>query len=257
MLFIVELSSIYFFKRQKTTKKLDQIILDLTTKLPEINFKCYEKIYNGYRISSSKFPYIFCMDISGNLNFDKEEFKNKHYLQLNIKKEIYTNDNETLNLFIHKKNQFYQAMTTARKWVDISIPEYNSTLLINIGNDSCCQFTNVMIYIIFVILSLGVIYHLILNSLIVEKTITIKKIIAIKFEIRIPIRNANGNEPQIRSKDEENIINIGETEIVIHNNGNKLKLKDNNLKKNQKEDEPNTNSERKNVLTNSRLNNPN
>lgn len=59
MLFIVELSSIYFFKRQKTTKKLDQIILDLTTKLPEINFKCYEKIYNGYRISSSKFPYIF------------------------------------------------------------------------------------------------------------------------------------------------------------------------------------------------------
>jgi len=197
------------------------------------------------------------MDISGNLNFDKEEFKNKHYLQLNINKEIYTNDNETLNLFNHKKNQFYQAMTTGRKWVDISIPEYNTTLLINIGNDSCCQFTNVMIYIIFVFLSLGVIYHLILNSIIVEKTITIKKIIAIKFEIRIPIRNANGNEPQIRSKDEENIINIGETEIVIHNNGNKLKLKDNNLKKNQKKDEPNRNSERKNVLTNSRLNNPN
>ena len=113
------------------------------------------------------------------------------------------------------------------------------------------------IFLIFVFLSLGVIYHLILNSIIVEKTITIKKIIAIKFEIRIPIRNANGNEPQIRSKDEENIINIGETEIVIHNNGNKLKLKDNNLKKNQKKDEPNRNSERKNVLTNSRLNNPN
>ena len=119
--------------RSKTNKKLDQIILDYTTTLPEINFKCYEKIYNGYKISSSTFPYIFCRDISGNLIFDKEEFKNKHYLQLNINREIYSNDKETFKLFTQKKNQFYQTMTNGRKWVDISFPGYNTNLFINIG----------------------------------------------------------------------------------------------------------------------------
>lgn len=67
--------SIWGLLCSKTNKKTDEIISDFTQALPEINFTCYENIYNWYKISTLKFPYVFCMDIIANLFFDKEEIK--------------------------------------------------------------------------------------------------------------------------------------------------------------------------------------
>ena len=93
---------------------------------------------------------------------------------------------------------------------------------------------------------MGEIYQLIVNLNTEEKTITIKKII--KNTIIIPIIHNNENKPQIPSETNQ-INNINsEVDIVVHNNENKLNDKNNDLKKTQKGNELNRNSERENVL---------
>lgn len=112
-------------------------------------------------------------------------------------------------------------------------------------------------YIIFLFLSLGAIYELILRLITLEKTIKIKKLIRNSIVINfINIANINENEFQNPSETVQNNNNIGEIGIAVHNNKNRINLKDNNLNNNQIDNESNRNSERENVngLTNSKLN---
>ena len=94
----------------------------------------------------------------------------------------------------------------------------------------------------------------------VEKTITIKKIITIKDEFKFPVHIVNKNESK-NSSEKKN-----ENEIILHNNGKKLMLKNsignkyilkkNTLKNNQSEKESNRSSEKDHQSINSIINVP-
>ena len=47
-----------------TDKDIKEVISDFKQAAPDINFTCFDEIYNGHKIASHKFPYKFCMDIS-------------------------------------------------------------------------------------------------------------------------------------------------------------------------------------------------
>lgn len=122
-------------------------------------------------------------------------------------------------------------MRNGNSWVDISFSGLKNTYLINIANN--CLFSNLhnIYYIIFIFLCLGEIYKLILKSIIAEKIITIKKFLTIKNSIIFYVVNIEiENESPIGVKAGQNFINNGEIDITIHNNRNKLNLKDNTLK---------------------------
>ena len=201
-------------------------------------------MYNARKITTQNFPFIFYRDMSEDIILDKEEIKGKHYIKLKINREIFSDNNETLLAFNQRKSLFFKEMTSGSTWVDISFPGLQNTYLISIRNEeNCCLFLNSLVYIIFVFLSLGEIYELILKSIIFEKTITIKKLITIKKSIVIHIVN----ESQIPSEARQNNNNIGKTEIVVHNEENRLNIKDNNIKNNQIGNHSNRNTERENI----------
>ena len=201
---------------------------------PEVTFMNQQQIYDKIRFNYIIFPYTFCKDISENHAFDKGEIKGKYFVKLLINREIFSDDNETIQSFNQEKNKFFQSSKVGTPWVNISFNGLKTAVLLNNGNK--CIFLNRTIYIIFVILALGEIYRLIVKLNTEEKSITIKKIIK------------NENEPQISSEAIQiNSIN-DEADIVIHNNENKLNNNNIDLKKKQKENELNRNSERESVL---------
>ena len=230
----------------KTNKTLKEVLFDFKEAAPEINFICHDEIYNGHKINTFRFPYIFCMDISKtDLIYDKKEKNNrKKILKLKINREIYSfsNDSETFKVFNQKRNKFFQKMKNGKSWVDISFSGLKNTYLINIENEeNKSLFSNCLIYFIFLFLSLGEIYELILKSITVEKTITISKIITVKNEIIIPACIENNNESKINRETEQNDNNAGQTEITV-NTHNNLKL---NLTNNNKKDEQGSETNRK------------
>jgi len=237
----------------KSKRAFNPVISDFKEAKPNIIFTCVEQMYNARKITTQNFPFIFYRDMSEDIILDKEEIKGKHYIKLKINREIFSDNNETLLAFNQRKLQFFKEMTSGSTWVDISFPGLQNTYLISIRNEeNCCLFLNSLVYIIFVLLSLGEIYELILKSIIFEKTITIKKLITIRKSIVIHIVNENENKSQIPSDAGQNN-NKGKTEIVVHNDENRLNIKDNNLKNNQIGNQSNRNSERENILTNEQL----
>ena len=228
-----------------TDKDINEVISDFMQAAPDINFTCFDEIYNGHKIASHKFPYKFCMDNSEKSNLNNKKKKGKYFFKLIINREILLNDDETLEAFSQKKKEYSQEIESGKRWVDISFFGLKNTYLINIENK--CLFSYCFVYIIFIFLTLGEIYEFILWCITVEKTITIKKIITIKDEFKFPVHIAN----EIESKNSSEKKN--ENEIILHNNGKKLMFKNsigkyvfknNTLKNNQSEKESNRSSEK-------------
>jgi len=228
------------------SKTYSEYISNFIEAAAEIKFMNQQEIFNGKKLTYLSFPYFFSRDIGENLILEKGEIKGKYFLKLYINREIFSDDNDTLQSFNQEKNKFYQRIrdTDGTTWVDIWFKRLKTTVFLN--NENKYIFLNATIFIIFALLALGEIYQLIVNLNTEEKTITIKKII--KNTIIIPIIHNNENKPQIPSETNQ-INNINsEVDIVVHNNENKLNDKNNDLKKTQKGNELNRNSERENVL---------
>jgi len=239
-------------------KEFKDVISDFIQAAPDINFTCFDEIYNGHKIASHKFPYKFCMDISKNDDFNLEE-ERKYFVKLIINREILPNDDETRDDFKQKEKEYSQEIENGKRWVDVSFFGLKNICLIRIKN-KCCLFSNCFVYIIFIFLSLGEFYELILWCITVEKKITIKKIITIKDEFKIPVSITN-----ISQNPNENDCKNSENEIILHNNGKKLKFKNNigkyifknnTLKTDQNENESNRSFERDNSSKNSTINIP-
>ena len=240
-----------------TNKDINEVISDFIQAASDINFTCFDEIYNGHKIASHKFPYKFCMDNSEKSNLNPKDKKGKYFVKLIINREILLNDDETLEAFSQKKKEYSQEIESGKRWVDISFFGLKNTYLISIENK--CLFSNCFVYIIFIFLSLGEIYEFILWCITVEKTITIKKIITIKDEFKFPVHIVNKNESK-NSSEKKN-----ENEIILHNNGKKLMFKicigkymfkNNTLKNNQSEKESNRSSEKDHQSINSTINVP-
>ena len=241
-----------------TDKDINEVISDFIQAAPDINFTCFDEIYNGHKIASHKFPYKFCMDISEDPILNVENIERKSYVKLIINREIFYIDDETLGAFRQKEKEYSQEVESGKRWVDISFFGLKNTYLINIENK--CLFSYCFVYIIFIFLTLGEIYEFILWCITVEKTITIKKIITIKDEFKFPVHIAN--EIESKNSSEKN----NENEIILHNNGKKLMLKNsignkyilkkNTLKNNQSEKESNRSSEKDHQSINSIINVP-
>ena len=237
----------------KPNKDYDDIISDFRQAAPEINFTCFDEIYNGHKIASHKFHYKFCMDNSEIpfLNPEEENTKRKCFIKLKINKVIISNDQETYDKFSQKKQEYSNEMETGKKWVDISFSGLKKTYLISNGNNGNKNLLSLLlsIYIISIFLTLGVVYELILKCIILEKTITIKKIITIKDEFKIPVHSASNNESHN---------NISENGIIICKSGNNLSFKNNTenkyifkndtLKNSQNENESNRQLENDNII---------
>ena len=160
------------------------------------------------------------MDISKNDDFNLEE-ERKYFVKLIINREILPNDDETRDDFKQKEKEYSQEIENGKRWVDVSFFGLKNICLIRIQN-KCCLFSNCFVYIIFIFLSLGEFYELILWCITVEKIITIKKIIKIKDEFKIPVSITN-----ISQNPNENDCKNSENEIILHNNGKKLIFKNN------------------------------
>ena len=232
-----------------TDKDINEIISDFKQAAPDINFTCFDEIYNGHKIASHKFPYKFCMDISEDPILNLKDKKGKYFVKLIINREILYNDDETHNAFNPKKQEYSQEIESGKRWVDISFFGLKNTYLLNIENK--CLFSYCFVYIIFIFLTLGELYELILYCSTKKKTITIRKIITIKDEFKFPVHIAN--EIESKNSSEKN----NENEIILHNNGKKLMLKNStrnqfifksiNSNYNQNEKESNRNPESESI----------
>jgi hypothetical protein len=203
-----------------TDKDINEVISDFKQAAPDINFTCFDEIYNGHKIASHKFPYKFCMDNSEKSNLNPKDKKGKYFFKLIINRQILLNDDETLDAFSQKEKEYSQEIESGKRWVDISFFGLKNTYLINI--EPKCIISTRFAYIICIFLSLGEIYELFLYLKTVEKTITIRKIITIKDEFKI-LPNENESQNHIENRQDNRSIN--ETEIILHNNGNELTLK--------------------------------
>jgi hypothetical protein len=242
-----------------TNKGYEEVISDFVQAAPDINFTCFDEIYNGHKIASHKFSYKFCMDNSENTFFNLEEIKEKDLVKIIINREIYSNDIETSDAFSQKEKEFSQEINNGKRWVDISFPGLKNTCLISNGNK--CIFSSCLVYIIFIFLSFGEIYELILKCKFVEKTITIKKMITVQNEFKFPVIKANEIATQNISEKNSN-----ENEVILQNYGSKLTLKNSTttkfifrnitLENNQNENKKNRNAERDNPSLNSTINIP-
>jgi hypothetical protein len=238
-----------------TDEEYEKVKSDFIQAAPDINFTCFDEIYNGHKIVSHKFPYKFCMDNSDMPIFYLEpgDKNRKCFIKLIINREILYNDDETHNAFNQKKQEYSQEIESGKRWVDISFFGLKNTYLITFENK--CKFLNCLVYIIFIFLTLGELYELILYCNTEKKTITIRKIITIKDEFKIPAHIEN--ESQNSNETEQNNKNNSENEIILHNNGNKLMLKNStknqfifksiNSNYNQNEKESNRNPENESI----------
>jgi hypothetical protein len=238
-----------------TDEEYEKVKSDFIEAAPDINFTCFDEIYNGHKIVSHKFPYKFCMDNSEMpIIYQEPGDKNrKCFIKLIINREILYNDDETHNAFNQKKQEYSQEIESGKRWVDISFFGLKNTYLITFENK--CKFLNCLVYIIFIFLTLGELYELILYCNTKKKTITIRKIITIKDELKIPAHIEN--ESQNSNETEQNNKNKSENEIILHNNGNKLMLKNStrnqfifksiNSNYNQNEKESNRNPENESI----------
>ena len=242
-----------------TNKGYEEVISDFVQAAPDINFTSLDEIYNGHKIDSHKFHYKFCMDYSKKSIYNLKEKKGKYFVKIIINREIYSNDNETSDAFSEKEKEFSQEINSGKRWVDISFPGLKNTCLITNGNK--CIFSSCLVYIIFIFLSFGEIYELILKCKFVEKTITIKKMITVQNEFKFPVIKANEIATQNISEKNSN-----ENEVILQNYGSKLTLKNSTttkfifrnitLENNQNENETNRNAERDNPSLNSTINIP-
>ena len=203
-----------------TDKDINKVISEFKQAAPDINFTCFDEIYNGHKIASHKFPYKFCMDISEDPLLNLEDNERKNYVKLIINREILYTDDETRDAFRLKEKEYSQEIESGKRWVDISFFGLKNTYLINI--EPKCIISTRFAYIICIFLSLGEIYELFLYLKTVEKTITIRKIITIKDEFKI-LPNENESQNHIENRQDNRSNN--ETEIILHNNGNELTLK--------------------------------
>jgi hypothetical protein len=238
-----------------TDEEYEKVKSDFIQAAPDINFTCFDEIYNGHKIVSHKFPYKFCMDNSDMPIFYLEpgDKNRKCFIKLIINREILYNDDETHNAFNQKKQEYSQEIESGKRWVDISFFGLKNTYLITFENK--CKFLNCLVYIIFIFLTLGELYELILYCNTEKKTITIRKIITIKDEFKIPTHIEN--ESQNSNETEQNNKNNSENEIILHNNGKKLMLKNStrdqfifksiNSNYNQNEKESNRNPENESI----------
>jgi hypothetical protein len=226
-----------------TDEEYEKVKSEFIQAAPDINFTCFDEIYNGHKIVSHKFPYKFCMDNSDMPIFYLEpgDKNRKCFIKLIINREILYNDDETHNAFNQKKQEYSQEIESGKRWVDISFFGLKNTYLITFENK--CKFLNCLVYIIFIFLTLGELYELILYCNTEKKTITIRKIITIKDEFKI-LPNENESQNHIENRQDNRSNN--ETEIILHNNGNELTLKSTINKyifKSQNENESNRNPE--------------
>ena len=238
-----------------TDEEYEKVKSEFIQAAPDINFTCFDEIYNGHKIVSHKFPYKFCMDNSDMPIFYLEpgDKNRKCFIKLIINREILFNDDETHNAFNQKKQEYSQEIESGKRWVDISFFGLKNTYLITFENK--CKFLNCLVYIIFIFLTLGELYELILYCNTEKKTITIRKIITIKDELKIPAHIEN--ESQNSNETEQNNKNKSENEIILHNNGKKLMLKNStrnqfifksiNSNYNQNEKESNRNPESESI----------
>ena len=238
-----------------TDEEYEKVKSEFIQAAPDINFTCFDEIYNGHKIVSHKFPYKFCMDNSDMPIFYLEpgDKNRKCFIKLIINREILFNDDETHNAFNQKKQEYSQEIESGKRWVDISFFGLKNTYLITFENK--CKFLNCLVYIIFIFLTLGELYELILYCNTKKKTITIRKIITIKDEFKIPTHIEN--ESQNSNETEQNNKNNSENEIILHNNGKKLMLKNStrnqfifksiNSNYNQNEKESNRNPESESI----------
>ena len=206
-------------------KDYEKVISDFMQAAPDINFTCFDEIYNGHKKASHKFPYKFCTDNSEYSILNEEDKKRKCLVKLIINREIFYNDDETRDAFRQKEKEYSQEIESGKRWVDISFFGLKNICLISLKSNclsSSCSIL-VLVYIIFIFLSFGEIYELILYCTTMRKTITIKKIITIKDEFKISARIANAF--QNSSETNQNNKNSNEDEIILYNSGNKLKLR--------------------------------
>ena len=129
-----------------TDKDIKEVISDFKQAAPDINFTCFDEIYNGHKIASHKFPYKFCMDISEDPLLNLEDNERKNYVKLIINREILYTDDKTRDAFRQKEKEYSQEIESGKRWVDISFFGLKNTYLINIAPK--CIISTCFAYII-------------------------------------------------------------------------------------------------------------
>ena len=157
-----------------TDKDINEVISDFIQAAPDINFTCFDEIYNGHKIASHKFPYKFCMDNSEKSNLNPKDKKGKYFVKLIINREILLNDDETLEAFSQKKKEYSQEIESGKRWVDISFFGLKNTYLISIENK--CLFSN-FLFILYLFFYLWEKFmNLFCGVLLLKKQLQLKKL---------------------------------------------------------------------------------
>ena len=129
------------------------------------------------------FNYTFCRDVSGNfnLNINKDNYKYKYYIILNIVYEVIFDDDSLFNDYNTIKNEIIERNKNKDKYFkyfdNIKLKEINNFMMINLQKKEPC-FVGYFWNVIFNILSLASLYKLYIWLISISQTVTIRKIIS-------------------------------------------------------------------------------
>lgn len=249
------LSPTFFLFKYKSNKKLDEIMSNFFNNHPKIVFKYIEYYGNGYMETTSPFAYNNCSNISEKWIINKEESKGKSFIKLNVVSEVYFGNQSTFNIYTMRRNNFIKKVKSNNIMTDIYFEGLENYYFICSENNNFSCFSNCGCYILFVILSLGEIYTLILNKMTLEKTVFVKK--KITSEIVLYIGDFNNNQIQNATQTEQNVQIADRVIIHVNQDKNVSNKKDKNVNNNYLENDPIKNTERNDILKISQSNNPN
>lgn len=149
------------------------------------------KKVNSYK-ETYLFPYYSERDVSGLFYLECNSPEKKHYIQLDIDTEINFADAISYMDYQMQKDSFWRRNVFKDKYFNFQetryIPGLEKENLVRIGDsDPCCA--SFFIYFIFIILTLGEFYKWYFNSLCVEQTYKIRKLVSTRYDLNQPIYN--------------------------------------------------------------------
>lgn len=146
----------------------------------KVKVKSYKETY--------LFPYYSERDVSGLFYLECNSPEKKYYIQLDIDTEINFADAISYMDYQAEKDSFWRRNVFKDKYFNFQetryIPGLEKENLVRIGDtDPCCA--SFFIYFIFIILTLGEFYKLYFNSLCVEQTYKIRKLVSTRYDLGV------------------------------------------------------------------------